>query len=340
MPSPRVHRSPIRNTYADTLGLSAAQTRIFTARRPTIYAVSYSRPWTWVVDTCFLPSGGKNVPVLAFQEATTRLLFARRLPGTAPTAAAVEAAIRDLVATHRVEWLSHDGGSEFVNRAVQRLLRDKGIGDYTTAPGDLSSGLKVKAERAVQILRHALEVYTHTVRRAWDNATLEAVCDWYNEEPNSATGVAPSRMTAQQAEIVRARAFAASLPYYRLLASYLSPPRQRVHVWLGMDPEKAPSARAEWSRYRKGRAKWTTRTWRVAGRVGLKLALEGVDGTFSPRDVLRATGDVADEAEERAVRMARGVERERVAARAARFRRREGVSDENIEPRRGKRLAF
>jgi hypothetical protein len=293
-------------SFGATVGATAADLRRFTARRPAVYSRISAPPGSWLLDSAFLPWGGRNQAVLVAQEATTRLLAARMVKG-APNAAQAADFLRDLIASHDVQHVSSDGGAEFVGAPVRALLDKHGVTRYVTEPGNLHSGMKWQTERAVETLRHLMEVYAKVVSPRWDQSVLDAACAYYNGRPHATTGIAPAEMTPYQARVVRAKAWLAGEPYRRLLARYK--PGARVLVHRTADPTKTARERAEAEFNHKGRERWGKAVYTVDQRQGNRVRLRDaagtlLRGTYGPRDLLQLDSHEAAAAAQRALQLA------------------------------------
>lgn len=100
-------------------------------------------PNSWQIDLAFVREGlqrspvGSSIPSKILFTAiniNSRIGYARLLPNK--NADSVLKALKDLISIHPVDVLTSDNGKEFLNRTIQRFVKDKKIEHFNNEAGD------------------------------------------------------------------------------------------------------------------------------------------------------------------------------------------------------------
>jgi len=181
---------------------------------------------------------------------------------------------------HDVVRVESDGGSEFTNRRMQALMKERGIEQTIVAPGD--SRKKGIVERFNGTLRGWIERWlTEKKTNNWIDV-MPQILDYYNTRKHRTTGMAPAAMTEADEDRVRARLNDEAA---RTVAGVSAlKPGDRVRILLH---KKA---------FGKGKLRWSDNVHTIEGRVDgtNSFTLVGLDGEYKYSDLQRVGAESRD----------------------------------------------
>ena len=181
---------------------------------------------------------------------------------------------------HDVVRCEFDGGSEFTNLKMKKLLKENGIEQTIVAPGD--SRKKGIVERFNGTLRGWIERWlTDKATNNWIDV-MPQILEYYNGRKHRTTGMAPAQMTREDEDRVRDRLNSNAVATVARVNSFA--PGDRVRILLH---RKA---------FGKGKLRWSDNVHTIEGRVDgtNSFTLVGQDGDNKYSDLQRVGAGSVD----------------------------------------------
>jgi hypothetical protein len=154
------------------------------------FKIASYNPDSWQMDLAFITTGAerqliKSKPILTAVNINSRIGYATLLKDK--KAATVLAAIKALCNSYKVEIITTDNGSEFMNRTAQQFFADKKIEHYNNEPGDHATMGKI--ERFNRTLKQRL---VRMPNKRVSQVLLNDVISNYNNTTHRSIGMTPN----------------------------------------------------------------------------------------------------------------------------------------------------
>ncbi len=222
-------------------------------------------------------------------------------------------AMRRLVTETKMKTLTTDLGSEFTNKPVQELLKQKGIKHYTSQAEDHSRQGKI--ERFNRTLKSKLErVFASTGKSNWVDY-LDNIVDNYNETTNQGNinDTPPDDMNKN-----------------RVIRSVLLKRNETAKLLQKLDIKPGDRVRLRVTKktFDKESQTWSTQVYKVRSRKGLSFVIEDGDGDtlsrqYKPRELKEVQGPVSKPSKE--TRGTKTDSENKQAAKSERALKKEGI---------------
>ncbi|GMF65462.1 unnamed protein product [Phytophthora lilii] len=147
------------------------------------FNIASDNPNSWQMDLAFW----LKKPLLTAININSRLGYAELLPNK--TGKAVLEAIKVFTKANRVEILTTDNGSEFMNKAARAYFKSEGVDHYNNEPGDHTTVGKI--ERFNRTLKQRLMKLPEGT--TIDSKLIKALIRNYNNSINRAIGMTPNK---------------------------------------------------------------------------------------------------------------------------------------------------
>ncbi|PSD62788.1 hypothetical protein C7G80_19290, partial [Acinetobacter nosocomialis] len=176
-----ITKDDVRKWYASNIEVAR-----FQKERPKFkgFKIASDNPNSWQIDLAFWmkkrgqrPSEGGRAPlqpILTAVNINSRIGYAQLLDNK--RAKTVLDAVKSFVKTNKVEIVTSDNGSEFMNKSIQRFFKDKNIDHYNNEPGDHQTMGKI--ERFNRTLKQRIIRLPN--RDNIDNKLLQKLIQNYN----------------------------------------------------------------------------------------------------------------------------------------------------------------
>ncbi|KAK3242968.1 hypothetical protein CYMTET_47355 [Cymbomonas tetramitiformis] len=222
-------------------------------------------------------------------------------------------AMRRLIKETKMDTLSTDLGSEFTNKPVQALLKEKGIKHYTSQKEDHTRQGKIK--RFNKTLKRRFNINeASTGRNNWVDY-LDSIVENYNETVNQGNinDTPPDDMNKN-----------------RVIRSVLLKRNQTAKLLQKLDIKPGDRVRLRVTKktFDKESQTWSTQVYKVRSRKGLSFVIEDADGDtlsrqYKPRELKEVQGPVSKPSKE--TRGTKTDSENKQAAKSERALKKEGI---------------
>ncbi|GMF56775.1 unnamed protein product [Phytophthora fragariaefolia] len=176
--NPKITFKIVKDWYASQTDIQRYQEQ---KKRFNGFKIASHNPNSWQIDLAFW----EKRPILTVININSRLGFAKVLSNK--TAATVLAALKAFVRLHKVDIITSDNGSEFMNSQAQEFFKTKKIEHYNNEPGD--HGAMGKIERFNRTLKQRL---TKMSPKRISQKLITDVIENYNTTFHRSIGMTPN----------------------------------------------------------------------------------------------------------------------------------------------------